>query len=269
MGGAVGTNDAGTVHHEGHGQVLNAHVVDELVVRPLQEGAVDGAHRPQAFTSHTGGHGDGVLLGNAHIKILMGASLLEQIQACTRCHRRSDAHHPRILLTQLDQCLPEHLAVAGWFRLAGRVCLAGGEVEGTLGVIAHLIFLGEGIALALGGGHMHEHRPLVGVGLLEHLDHAGDVVAIHRTHVGEAQLLEHRTQLGHGQALHALFEVLQLGGQFTVQEGQVLDRLLGVVLQELQRLAVPHAVQVRAQRANRGADRHVVVVEHHQQAGFG
>ena len=55
----------------------------------------------------------------------------------------------------------------------------------------------------------------------------GDVVAIDRAHVGEAQLLKHGAQLGHRQALHALLEVLQLGGQLTVHERQVLDRLLG------------------------------------------
>jgi hypothetical protein len=54
-----------------------------------------------------------------------------------------------------------------------------------------------------------------------------------------------------------------------VQEGQVLDRLLGVVLKELQRLAVPHAVQVGAQSAHRRTDRHVVVVQHHKQPGVG
>ena len=102
----------------------------------------------------------------------------------------------------------------------------------------------------------------MGMGLLEHLDHAGDVMTINRAHVGEAQLFKHGTQLGHRQALHALLEVLQLGGQFTVQEGKVLDRLLGVVLQKLQRLAVPHAVEVCAQRAHRRTDRHVLSLIH-------
>ena len=107
------------------------------------------------------------------------------------------------------------------------------------------------------------------VGLVKHPDHASDVVAIHRTHVGEAQLLEHGTELGHRQALHALLEVLQLRRQLAVHEGQVLDGLLGVVLQELQGFAVAHAVEVGAQGSHRRADRHVVVVEHHQQPGVG
>ncbi len=39
--------------------------------------------------------------------------------------------------------------------------------------------------------------------------------------------------------------------------------------EELQRPAVAHAVEVGAQGPHRRADRHVVVVEHHQQAGVG
>ena len=269
VGGAIGANDAGPVHHERDGQVLDAHVVDQLVVGALQEGAVDGAHGAEPFTGHAGGHGDGVLLGDAHIEVLVGAGLLQQVEAGAGGHGGGDAHHPGILLADLHQRLAKHLAVAGGFGFAGGVGLAGGQVEGALGVVTHLVGFGVGVTLALGGGHVHQHGPLVLVGLLEHLHHAGDVVAVHGPHVGEAQLLKHGPQLGHRQALHALLEVLELRGQLPVQEGEVLDGLLGVVLQELQRLAVPHAVEVGGEGPHRRADRHVVVVQHHQQAGFG
>jgi len=109
---------------------------------------------------------------------------------------------------------------------------------------------------------------LLQLGGLEGADHGADVVAIDRTHVGEAQLLEHGAHLGHRQAAQALLEVLQLGRQLAVQEGQAADRLLGVALQELHRFAQPHAVEMGRKSADRRADRHVVVVEHHQQAGL-
>ena len=268
MGGAVGTHDAGPVEHEGDGQVLNAHVVNQLVEGALQKGAVDRYHRLEAFAGHASRHGHGVLLGDAHIEILGRKSLLQQIQAGAGGHGSGNTHHGGVLFAELHQRLAKHLAVAGRLRLAGGIGLASGQIKGALGVIAHLIGLGVGVALALGGGHMHQHRPLGAVGLLKGAHHAGDVVAIDWADVGEAQLLKHRTHLGHRQTLHALFERLELVGQLAVQEGQVLDRLLGIALQKLQGWAQPHAVEVGGKGPHRRADRHVVVVQHHDQLGF-
>ena len=45
MGGAVGADEAGAVDGEAHGKLLQHHVVDDLVVGPLQEGGIDGAER--------------------------------------------------------------------------------------------------------------------------------------------------------------------------------------------------------------------------------
>ena len=82
------------------------------------------------------------------------------------------------------------------------------------------------------------------MGVLEGAHHGGDVVAINRAHVGEAQLLKHRTHLGHGQTAHATLEILELGGQLPVQEGKIADRFLGVVGEKLHRFAQPHSVEV-------------------------
>ena len=92
-------------------------------------------------------------------------------------------------------------------------------------------------------------------------------MAVDRAHVGEAQLFKNSPELGHREALHALLEGLELGGQLPVQEGEIADRFLGVVLNELHRLTQPHPVQVGGEGANRRADRHVVVVQNHQQIG--
>ena len=267
MGGAIGPNDASPVQHEGDGQVLDAHVVDQLVVGALQEGAVDRHHGPESFAGHAGGHGDGVLFGDAHVKVLIGEGLLEQIQARAGGHGGGDAHHAGIVFADLHQRLAKHLAPAGRLGLAGGVGLARGQVEGALGVVADLVGLGVGIALALGGGHVHQNRAFVAVGCLKGAHHGSDVMAVDRAHVGEAQLFKNGPQLGHRQPLHALLEGLELGGQLPVQKREMADRLLGVVLDELHRLAEPHAVEVGGEGADRRADRHVVVVQHHQQIG--
>ena len=116
---------------------------------------------------------------------------------------------------------------------------------------------------------MHQHRPLAAVGLLERAHHGSDVVAVDGAHVGEAQFFEHRSHLRHRQSPHAFAQAAQLGGDLAVQEGEVAHGLLGTLRKELHRRAEPHAVQVVGEGPHRGRDRHVVVVQHHQQAGAG
>lgn len=119
-------------------------------------------------------------------------------------------------------------------------------------MVRHLIGLSVGIALAFGRGHMDQHRTFAAVGGCEGAHHLGDVVAVDRTHVGEAQLLEHGAHLWHRQPAHALLEPLELGRKLPVHEGQVLEGFLSAAGEELQRRAQPHAVQVGGEGAHRG-----------------
>ena len=99
MGRAVGANDAGPIQHKGDRQVLDADVVNQLVVGTLQEGAVNSHDGLEPFAGHASRHGDGVLLGDAHIKILIGKSLLQQIKSGAGGHGSGDAHHGGVLFT--------------------------------------------------------------------------------------------------------------------------------------------------------------------------
>ena len=237
MGGAIGPDNSSPIKHKRDRQVLDAHVVDELVEGPLQKGAVNGHHGFQTLTGHAGGHGDGVLFGDAHIEILVGAGFFKQVEARARGHRGRNPNHGGVLLAEFDQGLAEDLAVARGLGLTRGVGLARGQIKGRLGVVAHLVGLGIGVALALGGSHMDQDRTFGPVGLLEGAHHLGDVVAIDGADVGEAQLLEHGAHLGNAQALHAFFEVFELGRQLAMQEGQMFDRFFRIALQELNRRA--------------------------------
>ena len=75
--GAVRAHDAGAIDREQDRQVLEGHVVDDLVVRALQEGGVDGDHRLEPFCSETGGERDRVLLGDADVVIALGEALVK------------------------------------------------------------------------------------------------------------------------------------------------------------------------------------------------
>ena len=75
--GAVSAHQARTVERKHHGQVLQRHVVDHLVVAALQKGGVNGHHGFGAFAGHAGRKGDGVLLGNADVVVAVGKALVE------------------------------------------------------------------------------------------------------------------------------------------------------------------------------------------------
>ena len=67
VGFAVLADHAAPVQGQDHRQVLQADVVEHLVVGPLHEGGIDGGHRPHAPHGQPGGKGDGVLLADAHV----------------------------------------------------------------------------------------------------------------------------------------------------------------------------------------------------------
>ena len=71
---AVGADYATAVQTENNVQVLDRHVVDDLVVGALHETRVDVAERHLALGGHAGTEGDGVLFSNAHVKARSGIS---------------------------------------------------------------------------------------------------------------------------------------------------------------------------------------------------
>ena len=104
--------------------------MDQLVVGPLQEGAVDRANRTQPFAGHARCQGDGMLLGNTDVHVLVGNGLLQQVEAGAGGHCRSDSHHATVLLAQLDEGLTKDLAVAGRLGFGRGDRLTRVEIEG-------------------------------------------------------------------------------------------------------------------------------------------
>ena len=86
MGGAVGADDTSTVDGEQYRQVLQCHVVHQLVVGALQEGGVNRHHRLNATAGQAGSKGNGMLLGNADIEIAFGKASLKLHQSAAFTH---------------------------------------------------------------------------------------------------------------------------------------------------------------------------------------
>ena len=195
--GPVGAHQARPVDGEAHRQLLDGDVVHHLVVAALQEGGIDGAERLHAVGREARGEGHRMLLGDADVEGALGEALAEQVQPGARGHGRGDGEDLVVGLGLADQRLGEDLGVAGRVAL-GLGLLAGDHVELGHRVVLVLGGLGRGIALALVGDHVHQHRAVGDVAhVLQHRHQVVHVVAVDRADVVEAQLLEEGAAGGH------------------------------------------------------------------------
>ena len=78
----VGPGEAGPIEHERDRQVLQRDFLENLIVRPLQERAVDVDDRPQPDLGLPGGEGDGVPLANARVEEAVGKRVADSFRAC-------------------------------------------------------------------------------------------------------------------------------------------------------------------------------------------
>ena len=109
VGRAVGPHQASTVQRKHHWQVLDRHVMNQLVVGALKEGGVDRHHRFEPLAGQAGGEGHGVLLGNADIKIALREAPLELHHAGALAHGRRDGDQARVIQGHVTQPLAKHL----------------------------------------------------------------------------------------------------------------------------------------------------------------
>ena len=159
VGLAVFAHDAAPVQGKDHRQVLQADVVEHLVIGPLQEGGVDGGHRPHAFQGQAPGKGDGVLFADAHVEEAVGELLAEIHQAGAVGHGRGNGHNLGVLPGQAHQGVAEDLGV-GRDLADALLGLAGIGVKLAQAVEAGGVGLGRLVALALGGEHVHQDGSL-------------------------------------------------------------------------------------------------------------
>mmetsp|Transcript_85589 Transcript_85589/g.238151 ORF Transcript_85589/g.238151 Transcript_85589/m.238151 type:complete len:669 (-) Transcript_85589:2867-4873(-) len=255
---AVGADEAGAVEREQHRQVLDGHVVHELVVGALQEGRVDRDDRLDALAGQARGEGDRMLLGDADIVITLREALVELDHARTLAHRRRDAHEPRVGLGHVAQPVAEDLG-EGQLGRRGRLDEAHRRVELARGrVVLDRVGLGQLVAGTLLGDDVQELRALFVAQVLQRRHEGVEVVAVDRADVVEAEFLEDRAR--HHHALGVLLELAR-----KLVQRRVLQHALRAFAGRGVEAAAHQPRQVFVQRADRRADRHVVVVQDHQQ----
>ena len=106
---AIGTDQACAVKRKHHWQVLQRHVMNQLVVAALQECRVDSHHGLKALAGHSGRKCDCMLLGNAYIVITLGKSFMKLHHARALPHGGGDADQAFVVLGHVAQPLAKHL----------------------------------------------------------------------------------------------------------------------------------------------------------------
>ena len=94
--GPVLPHQPGPVDGEDHRQVLQAYLLDDLIVSPLQKGRVDGHQGPEPVKSKAGRHGHGMLLRDSHVEEAPGIEFLEAVEPGTQRHGRRDGDEPPV-----------------------------------------------------------------------------------------------------------------------------------------------------------------------------
>src|SRR5690349_571179 len=103
MGGAVVSHNTAPVEGKGDGQILQADIMEYLVVGSLEEGGIHGKHRPVPLGCQTGRKGDGMLFGDPHVEEALRIFLGKTAEPGTIGHGRGDGYYPLILCSQLAE----------------------------------------------------------------------------------------------------------------------------------------------------------------------
>ena len=101
--GPSGPTTPGAVQEHRHRQVLERDFLEDLVVAPLQERAVDIDDRPQPGLGHAGRHGDRVRFANADVEEAVGELVADRLEHVALAHGGGDHDRPRAFAAHLLQ----------------------------------------------------------------------------------------------------------------------------------------------------------------------
>ena len=93
---SVGPDQPGPVHQQRDRQVLQGHFLEDLVVAPLHEGAVDVDDRAQPGLGQPGGERHRVRLADAHVEEPIGKLVADRFEHVALAHGGGDGHHLRV-----------------------------------------------------------------------------------------------------------------------------------------------------------------------------
>ncbi len=296
VAGPILADEAGAVHADQDGLVVLGSVVDDLVERTLEERRVDRDDGPTPAQRDPRRERDRVLLRDPDIDEPVRELGLEPVEARPGRHAGRDRHDPAILARRGDDLLGEVVGVVRLLLLPGLPGLLGRGTHGAAvqgarprgdgrdlagperagrsaparlvrirhgrergAVEADLVLLRRVVAPALLGPDVDEDRRIEGEGAPERVLEGPQVVAGNDSDVRDAEILEELARLGEAddRLADALAELQ--GGR--PDHRHPLDELVEAPLRLLPGGGELDLREVLRECPDRGADRHLVVVE--------
>src|SRR5262249_52680493 len=197
---------------------------------------------------------------DADIEAAVWKALGKKIEPGAGRHCRRDSDDLVVVLGLGDQPLREYLGIARW-TWRPFFLLAGQDIELRNTVIFVVRSLRWSVAFALVGHHVHENRTVVGVAyVLQHWDQVIEIVSVDRPDIVEAKLLEQCA--AHPEATGIFFRAPR-------RHLQHLRKALYQPLHHISDATIGPAryqsCEIRAHRPYRWRNRHIVVVQNHDQ----
>src|SRR5574344_114029 len=200
VSGAVFSNQTGTVQTENHIQLQQGHIVNQIIIGPLEESGIDVTEWQHSFFGHSAGKSYGMSFGNADIKGALGHGFHHDVHGTSGGHGGSNTYYLIILTGKLQQSFSEYVLKAG--RFAGCVLyetFSRGGVEHAWCMPFRSLFLGRGKTFSLDGMDVKDARTLHFLDAAQHPDQIFHVVSVYRAEITEVQSFENILLLGeHG-----------------------------------------------------------------------
>ena len=259
----VAAHQPRSVHGKDHRQILNAHIMEYLVVCPLQKRGVYGHNGLQASRRKPCRKSHRMLFRDPHIEETVRVHIAEPFQACAVRHGRRDSHNFFITLPQLAHDRGKDVRIIGVRSGMGRNPRP--DIEGLRAVKSGGMALRRQISLALLGQHMNQHGPLHTLGITDHGDHGGDVMTVHRPQISDPHIFKKHPRN------HQLFEAA-LGPADPVDDVVPPFHTLQGIVDPLFQIQIPRGsadiVQIFGHASHVLGDGHIVVVEDHDEIGL-
>ena len=250
---------SGAVHAEGDVQILQGNVMDDHVISPLHERAVDGEKRFVALGGESAGEEGGMFLGNAHVVVAVRVSLFENAQTGAAGHGRGDGDDAVVVVGEVGEFRAEKLRVGG---RGGRLGFAGVGFEFAQTVEFVRLLHGRRISFAFRGEDVEKDGLVLRLEEFESALEEVGIVSVDRPVISEPQVFE-----DHAGQEHVLHACLDLVGE--IEGALPADRLdeFGGLLVEVGVGGIGRDLaEVAGHGADVSRDRPFVVVENDDEA---
>src|SRR5256714_11108734 len=245
--------------------MLNRYVVNDVVVGALEESRVDSADRANTLGCQAGGEGHGVSLGDSNVEEPIRVSLRKGAGARSTRHCSGDGDDFWILRGQLNQPLPERGSVSSirdgnLSQFSCRRIVAGRQRVPLLNVLSRrepLPFLRDA---------MDKAGPFQLLYRRESVHQRVDVMAVDGTEIPEAKLLKENARSE--ESLHAFLPFPDQRADTGERAGRgIYDGANSGSDAIIQRVSL-YRGQILRHRADVGRNRHLVVVEDHDEVAL-